>query len=69
MKWLIEITAISCAIYFGIIYVGDVTPTCNCAKLPKDYFVVETKETEMCIDENRQSVITKVVKSGKVEIN
>lgn len=40
---------------------------CDCEKLPENYFVVETKETETCIDENRQTIITKVIKSGKVE--
>lgn len=69
MKWLVEISAISIAIYFAIIYVGDTSQPCNCPTVPKNYFFIETKETEMCVDENRQTIVTKVTKSGKVDFN
>lgn len=67
MKWLVEIAVIGCAIFFGVNWVA--TPICNCQKLPENYFVVETKETEMCVDESRQTIVTKITKSGKVEFN
>lgn len=65
MKWFVEISAISCAIYLAIVYLGSqdtVVP-------PKDYFIVETKEVESCIDSNRNIHVTKVTKQGKVEYN
>jgi len=46
-----------------------ITLPCECEKLPDNYFIIESKETEMCVDENRKTFITKVTKSGRVERN
>lgn len=65
MKWILEVLFIG-----GIVwYVASPSKqqSCNCPQMPENYFVVETKETEMCLDENRQTVITKVTRQGKVD--
>lgn len=62
MKWLFEVLFIGGVIWFVF------TPSCNCPKLPKNYFTVETKETEMCVDDKRKTIVTKITKQGKVEI-
>lgn len=64
MKWLIEVLVIG-----GIIwYVFSATKTpCVCEELPEDYFVIETRETETCIDENRKIHVTKITKQSKID--
>ena len=63
MKWIVEVLFLGGIVWF----VASPSKQCNCQKLPENYFVVETKETEMCIDESRQTIVTKVTRQGKVE--
>ena len=65
MKWLIEVVVIGGAIWFVFV---PPQPKCNCPELPKNYFIVETKETEMCVDDKRKTIVTKVTKQGKYEL-
>ena len=63
MKWLFEIIFIG-----GIVwYITSSVTHCNCQLPPEDYFIIETKETEMCIDENRETIVTKITRQGKVD--
>jgi hypothetical protein len=63
MKWLFEIFFIG-----GIVwYVASGAKQCNCQLPPEDYFIIETKETEMCVDKNRETIVTKITRQGKVE--
>ena len=41
---------------------------CNCAVpvLPQNHFIVDTYETETCVDKNRNTIVTREVKSSKV---
>jgi len=39
---------------------------CNCKELPKDYFVVTTKEQEMCVDYTGETKVYKEIESAKV---
>ncbi len=64
MKWLFEVLFIGGVIWF--VFSPDKRAECNCS-LPEDYFVIETKETEMCVDENRETFVTKIVKHGRYE--
>ena len=64
MKWLFEVFFIGGIVWFVV----SGTKQCNCQP-PEDYFIIETKETEMCLDENRETFVTKVTKSGKFELN
>ena len=63
MKWIVEVLFIGGV----LLWIGSYK-TCNCPQLPKNYFVVETKETEMCVDDKRRTIVTKITKQGKVEI-
>lgn len=62
MKWILEVLFLG-----GIVFYFASNQQCNCPTLPENYFVVETKETEMCIDENRETVVTKITRSASVE--
>jgi hypothetical protein len=68
MKWIIELCFIGGIVWFVL---GQQPPpiSCDCPELPENYFVVETKETETCIDSNRETIVTKVVRSANVESN
>jgi hypothetical protein len=65
MKWIVELLFLGGVAWFVL---TPSAPTCNCPQIPKNYFTVETKETEMCVDEKRRTIVTKITKQGKVEI-
>ncbi len=62
MKWLFEVLIIG-----GVMWFVFSPSECNCS-LPEDYFIIETKETEMCVDESRETFVTKIVKHGRHEL-
>ena len=44
------------------------TETCQCEKLPEDYFIIQTDETVYCIDDKRSREIKQKIKHSKKEI-
>ena len=72
MKWLFEVFFVGGVIFAGIMFVGggNSSPvSCSCPKVPENYFIIETKETEMCLTEDRTTVVTQIIKQGKVDFN
>jgi len=43
--------------------------TCNCPKLeyPENYFIIETTEVENCLTTEREIVVTRKVKTSRIE--
>jgi len=67
MKWLFEVLLIGGVIWFVFSPSPSEPVECACS-LPEDYFIIETKETQMCVDENRETFVTKIVKHGRHEL-
>lgn len=63
ISWILGFM-VACVILF--------TPTeeqvAHCPKLPEDIFTVRTFETTYCTDENRKTVIERIVESTRTEI-
>lgn len=67
-----QLIVICAFIWFSLSWLVNTTPPshqaqCQCEKLPENYTVIETDETVSCINEERHSEITRVIRTSQVE--
>jgi len=51
-----------------LVLISEKTPcSCEQASVPQNYFFVESVAEEMCINDERETIVARVVRQGKVK--